>query len=653
MTVPTSVDDWVATIAREANAKAEDVRSVLDRHGIVAQATLPRLRRLGLSSIKLRGTKRTEAGETGIEFDWTDLTPGLWALLSDDNSSGKSSLLNIVQAALRGEFPLHVKPDVWSWLSLVEVDFKVEQTVYRVSVSKTVGEKDPKLAEAVLSRLDRGDWFVIYAGAADEGLSEAVADNMMEEFAFAKFFAFNKDTGSHAHGWQAIASSLFVTGPGKAVFGEVVQDGMPLRLLQMFMGLPWVSTYSAAATAEKKVLAERDRAMASSPVRDRLATRLASAEAALGEARAALADRVDRVALRRELVIEDRKLVDFQTKVEEGRAQVTELARQAASARDSASEVNRTLQQMADERAAGLVFRVLRPVCCPSCDAGIDAPEYKTAEAGGTCALCKTEHVVPEDDTALLDDLKEDFRDAEAVAARLEAQLEAAKRRRRAYEDERDGAQRAIDGIKSQLASSEEADAEMRVRALEAQVAQLKEIIDEQSPFVPLPAAADAEVLKHTVRVTKDLYDEMQRDLLKEVSAHLLRLSTLFGVKHVTEMDWTPNGVLNIKQGGTDLTFKKLSPGEKLRVRIAAALAVIDVARRRHYGRHPGFLVLDSPAAQEMTADKFGALLASVKEAVSQADDVQVIVGAVARPELLSVVESKRRLHAKGARFLF
>ena len=649
----TSVDDWIGIIAEKAKAAPDEVRAALDRHGIIAQSTLPRRRRLCVSTISLRGIKTTSSGATDIDFDWKDLGPGLWALLSDDNFQGKSSLINIIYAALRGEFPLYIKPDVWSWLSDLSVDFMVEQTLYRVEVSKPVGIKDADLARGVLSRLDGDTWLDVYSGTAGNALAQAVADNMMEEFSFGKFFAHNKDDGTHTHGWHSIASSFFVTGPGKAVFGEVVHDGMPLRLLQLFMGLPWITTYSAAASAYKKVLTARERVQAPSPVKQQLATRLAVIEGELGRARKALSDRVDRVALRRNLVAGDRLLVSLQTKVEEERDRVADLERQALTARRSAGEVRRTLQQMTDERAAGLVFRELRPVCCPSCDTGIDSRRYHAADAGATCALCGAEHVEADDEASMLDDLKEEAREAEAVAARLEAELGAAKRRRGANEIEREAAQRTVEDIKSELASPEDADAEIRVGALEAQVAQLKEIIDEQSPQVAVPATDDAEILKHAAKVTKDLYDDMQRDLLKEVSGQLLRLCTEFGIKNLTDLNWTGNGAINITQGGTDLTFGSLAAGEKLRLRIAAALAVIEVARNRHYGRYPGLLVLDSPAAQEMAEEDFAALLASVLKVVNQSEDVQVIVGARARPELLGVVESQRRLHAKGGRFLF
>ena len=650
-----TVGDWIETIALRAKVTTERVREVLERHGIEAQATLPRRRRLCLTDLRLRGTKRGTEDDRPIDFHWGPLSAGLWAVLSDDNFRGKSSLLNVVQACLRGSFPYEIKPDVWGWLSEVELGFRIDATPYRITLTKPTGEMDPQLATATLSRLDGDAWFLIRSGPADTGFEQAVADNMMEEFGFAKFHAFNKDQGTHTHGWNAIAASMFVTGPGKAVFAESHHDGVSLRLLQLFMGLPWVTTYTAASTALKRVSVERGPPTAADPATGRLFARLVAIEADLAAATAAAARRIDRVDLRRRLVAGDVSLVSLQTRVQEGRDEEAGLSRQVSATEATLSGLRRSLQQLLDERAAGLVFRTLRPVCCPSCDTGLDVRAFVAAEASGSCALCGNAHVDDAEEGDLrIDDLRADIADAEASHAASKAQLEAASRKHKALERHRDDVRRDIEDITGELASTEEADAELAVRTLEAQAVQIREILAEAAaPTIAVPADDDADVLKLVVKATKELYDDLQRDLLKEVSDELSNLSRRFGMKNVESMDWSANNVLTIRQGDADTTFSRLAPGEKLRVRIAAALAVIEVARRRHFGRHPGLLVLDSPAAQEMTPEHFAALMLSVRDVVAQADDVQVVIGAVARPELLDVVESARTLHPKEERFLF
>ncbi|WP_437871123.1 hypothetical protein ACSD7O_19350 [Methylorubrum extorquens] len=654
---PTNADDWVGTIATKAKVSPEEVQAVLDRHGILPQAALPRRRQLRVAWIALAGRKQGTDDDRDISFRWPDgdgeMGAGLWAFLSDRNSRGKSSLLNLIQAALRGEFPGNVKPDVWGWLSLVEVAFRIDATLYRVRVEKDAGEVDPRMAWGTLSRGEGDARIDLYAGPADKPFEKAVADNMMEEFGFGSFHAFNKANGPRTHGWNAIATSFFVHGPGTAVFGNVTRDGVPLRLLQMFMGLPWITTYSAASTAFKKASAEGGKASSADPATGRLAERLKATEQELDDLRARSATRVDRPRLRLDLVARDRETMRLRAAVTLAEERVDTLDRQASAARESVAEVKRTLQQMRDELAAGMVFRRLRPVCCPSCDNGLDAKRYDTAEGGGTCALCGEKHVEEDDDGPRIDDLQADVREAEQVVARLNAELAAARKRLREAEAERDANQTRIGEIAAELASAEDPDAEFRVRALEAQAEQLREIIAEVAAPATAAVPDDAAVLRQVEKVTQELFGELQRDVLKEVSDEVAALSHRFGVQHVESMHWSGNNVLAIRQGGADITFSDLSPGENLRVRIAAALAVVAVARRRRFGRYPGLLVLDSPRSQEMTDDDFAALMASVQEVINEAGDAQVIVGAATKPTLLGVVPGQQTLHAEGSRFLF
>lgn len=653
----TSADDWVGTIAAKAKVSPEEVRAVLDRHGIVPQSALPRRRQLRVASIWLKGRKQGTDDDGDIDFRWPEgdgeMGPGLWAFLSDRNSRGKSSLINILQAALRGEFPGFVKPDVWGWLSLVEVAFRVDATLYRVRVEKEAGEVDPRMARGTLRREDGDGGIDLYAGPADEPFEQAVADNMMEEFGFGSFHAFNKTHGQRTHGWNAIATSFFVHGPGTAVFGNVVHDGVPLRLLQMFMGLPWITTLTAASTAFKKVSAEGAKAPSAEPTGGRLAERLKATEQELRDLRARSGTSVDRPGLRMALVTRDRETMPLRAAVTAAEERVDTLDRQAAAARESVAELKRTLQQMRDERAAGMVFRQLRPVCCPSCDNGIDAKRYDTAEGVGTCALCGERHVEAEEDGPRIDDLQADVREAEQVMARLNAELAAARKRLREAEAARDANQARIGEITAELASAEDPDAEFHVRALEARAEQLREIIAEVAAPVKTVAADDAPVLRQVEKVTRELFVDLQRDVLKEVSDEVAALSRRFGVQHVESMSWSGNNTLAIRQGGADLTFTDLSPGENLRVRIAAALAVVAVARRRRFGRYPGLLVLDSPRSQEMTDDDFAALMTRVQEVINETGDTQVIVGAATKPSLLGVVPGRQTLHAEGGRFLF
>jgi hypothetical protein len=112
-------------------------------------------------------------------------------------------------------------------------------------------------------------------------------------------------------------------------------------------------------------------------------------------------------------------------------------------------------------------------------------------------------------------------------------------------------------------------------------------------------------------------------------------------------------GKLKVHQGGADDYFSNLTMGERLRIKIAVSLAAVEVAKRRGHGRHPGLLVIDSPASEEVVDTDFEQMLDSVSSVVAEMADVQIIIGTTARPAVLDVVSREHRLHAAGDDYLF
>ena len=649
-----TADDWLATIAKSAAVPPSIAQTVLNKYGIVPQPALPRARKLCIHSIAFDGIKEGPSASGPFEFSWSRLSPGIWAAMSAQNSRGKSSILNVVKSALRGEFPGRIKPDVWKWMSRVEVCIDVDKVGFRVLVEKPAGEEAPQSTRARLSRYEAGHWIDLYDGEPGPSLEAQTASLFMEELAFTRFRAFNAQTKSgHSHGWPAISSALFISEPGRAIFGDVLMDAMPLRLLQLFVGLPWVSTLTEVKTALKQV--EANKHQHSTPQTasfERLRNRLNALEADINAARARLARRPDREALRRQLASNDAALVAQQRELRQARARFDVLRNELADASNAWNVARRTLQQVKDEHASRLIFRRLRPVCCPACEASIEARRYEAADAE-TCALCGSPEAEEALDNERLDSIVADVEAVEASVKRLKVKVGTANRRVLDIEARRDETVRAIETVQFQLAHDEDARLELGITSLEARASELRDLIAEQPEESPSADDVDVAVLKAAETVTKSMFEELQRSVLADVSASLTRLAQKFGVENVEAIRFKMNGTLSVHQGGTETSFGKLAPGERLRVRVAAALAVVEVARTRGFGRHPGLLVLDSPGAQEMASSDFAAMLASVHEAITATKGLQIIVGALARPELTNVIVFENRIHAEGEDYLF
>lgn len=641
--------NWIDEIATRSRVGRDEVARILLAHGVEEDSTLPRKRSLTLKRVLLRGTKH--GADQPFEFLWDGLSNGIWGLLTDANSKGKSSILGLVRGALRGELPgSRLKPDVWGWLSEFELDFLIDEHTHRIRLTKPAGAAEAAVAVATLSRFDDGRELVINRGIPDDAFGKAVDSLFMDELGFSRVRAYRAKQGEAAeHGWPAMCAALFITGPGDTLFGDTAQDAVHLRLIQLFIGLPWVTTYTCASTGLKAVSARLAKETAGKS--DRVAARIKKLKEEIREHEVKLKDEPDLSMLRAELPSLDHELVEKRREAELAATLVIERNTQHNDAKIARAEARRKLLQAKDDAEARLVFKRLKPTCCPSCAREFEKGRFVTTNTS-TCGLCGKE----EDEVGSTEEL---IAKLEAEAAETLVSLKAAEKAAGAAKVASETASGAvtvtsqrIEKVQALLQKGSAAD-EIRL-----EIAKLKARIEElelaSGPSVDVdPIRREEAVLKAAEKVTKSLFDDLQTEILTEVSAALMKFSEAFGIQNLQSMILNGAGHLKIEQGGQPTSFMKLNAGEKLRVRIAAALAVLEVAGRRGHGRHPGLIVLDSPAAQEMSHQDFAALIEKVVDSADEFPDVQIVVGAVNRQELLSHVPRERRRHAEGDNPLF
>jgi len=641
--------DWIDEIATKSRVERNEVAKILLTHGVEEDSTLPRKRSLTLKRVLLRGTKHGE--ETPFEFLWDGLGNGIWGLLTDANSKGKSSILGLVRGALRGELPgSRLKPDVWGWLSEFELDFLIDEHAHRIRLTKPAGATEAAATVATLSRFDGNKELVIKRGISDDAFGKAVDSLFMDELGFSRVRAYRAKEGEAAeHGWPSMCASLFITGPGDTLFGDTAKDAVHLRLIQLFIGLPWVTTYTCASTGLKAVSARLAKETAGKS--DRVADRIKELEVQIQELEVRLKDEPDLTKLRTSLPGLDKELVEKRREAEAAAALVIERNTQHDDAKVARTEARRKLLQAKDDAQARLVFKRLKPTCCPSCAREFEKDRF-AANDTTTCGLCGKE----EDEVGSTEEL---IAELEAEAAETLLAQNAAEKAAGSAKNASETAAAAvtaitlrIEKVQTDLQKGSTADAIM------LDIARLKARIEElelaSGPSVDVePIRQEVAVLSAAEKVTKLLFEDLQTEILAEVSAALMKFSEAFGVQNLQSMALNGAGHLRIEQGGQTTSFTKLNPGESLRVRIAAALAVLEVAERRGHGRHPGLIVLDSPAAQEMSHQDFASLVESVVAAANEFPDVQIMIGAINQQELLNGVPRERRRHAEGDNPLF
>ncbi|UCI22988.1 ATP-binding protein (plasmid) [Mesorhizobium sp. B2-1-8] len=652
---------WLRAIAERSAVEESVAKSVLQKYNIQAQTTPPRAKSLRFKSIRVAGTRAESDRDGPFDETWDNLGTGLFAVMSDRNLRGKSSILNLLYAAIRGEFRGRVKADVWKWLEIIDVTYEIDSILHRTELRKDVGEEDPVKATARLSRSGGdGNWVALYEGEGGEGLKSQTEQLMMAELTFPPIYAHNSNTGGHAHGWPLISSALFLSSStnAKALFGDVMIDGIPLRLLQLFIGLPWVSTYSAALTAQKEVEESRSARPDRSALDKELAKRLEAVEGKLETAKTS-ATKVDgRAGKRIELDELDDRVLTLREVAESARLafEAADLSMKKVS--ESFDDARRRVKQLEDEQSAGYSFRKLSPSCCPACEASYKdvVAAAEPAGDGSICLLCKND--IPQHTDDFEDDriqLAKDEVDA------LDTSLKVARAKQKAADKSAKDAVVELRKAKERFSALQldlavkVPDPELEIVQLEAQAAQLRDLMGDGTEAASTEGNTDdaVKILRAATEVTKELMTDKQSEVLKQISQSVMVLAQKFGMPNVTEMQLDNGGRLKVKQGGATEWFSNLTMGERLRIKIAMALAAVEVARERGHGRHPGLMVIDSPASEEVVDKDFEAMLDSVSTAASEMGDVQIIIGTTARPSVEAVVPIEHRLHAKGDDYVF
>lgn len=584
-----------------------------------------------------------------IPFSWTWEPPaGVNGVGSGRNLRGKSTVLNVIMWALTGRCA-NFQVDNKKWIRRVEVDWLIGTETVRVefdavnghavgTVGVVAGSEPPRL----LGRFDGEEEF--------EGVMGSV---MMTRLRLVEIPMWTKDR-EVVHRWPAYASAFAVRAEQlDPVVGNVSVLGV--RMLQMFIGTDWGPALAATQAALNERKAERSAAE----------SKAQAADQAVSEQRKKAQATVDRLNAAM-------KAIDTGTpdaaKLHSASATATKLAHEVHLLERSAMEADSQLDTVRlqlraakarnhtqlEDALATRFFHQMRPTVCPRCTSTITAEQHAAETDKHECSLCSKGLDLEEVDAATTSGtggstVAEDDVPVDEVHA-LEAAFAEAKDRIEALNAE-------IATKKEQLVSAEaqgvaairQVTAAEERRALELDLARAEGALGALSgasgPLFDDSVDTTAwEVLTAASTVLSKWVREQQDPLLKNISADIEALAVGFGADSLSNIKLGGGGRLDVTKGGERTTYSTLTPGEKLRVKIATAVALIKHGYVAAIGRHPGFLVLDSPAAEEMPEEDLAVLIAALADVARQAD-MQIFVGTRTTGPLVDYLpEANRRL---------
>ncbi|WP_322872182.1 hypothetical protein [Streptomyces goshikiensis] len=633
-------DDLYGQIASKAGVEdPAEVETVLNAHGINLTTPFPARRELLVRYLYCDGTKAGIADNDGpFTFD-ACLGSGSWAIASTINDCGKSSLLWALSFALRGEgFSGFVRPATVPWFSYVRADIEVGGVAASVRLTfDRPGRPSVRLLTAdsidellaLEERQEEAPGVRVAAAAGPNGTKALIDRFMLERLGLRPLSVWraepgapkdadgNRDSVEDIHRWASFFYAVALNSANDSVLlGPTTTGQLPVRLMQIFLDVPYVAELTQLTTAGRKD-AQEDHRVARRAREDETARQeqteplrhaLSTAEDRLG---ALQADQPDLAGLL--------EAVDATA----GRVAASLSAHQAAQerhgdARKARLTDKRRARRAAQSSAARLLLGALDPEACPRCDHSIEEDRKEAEDTQHLCSMCTNPLPgIQEDPEARAQAMKK-LEDRVAASSKAEQTADASVQAAAAELDANRAAhQQAQERLRHAQSSQWHAaieDAQRKVYELRGALGVATRSIGAIAPAVdayltanttatrrqPDPdaaiLAAAAEVLTQTVAVRS-------RALFGELNDEIVTMAQKLGVRDLTSVSLGLNGNVNAKKSGSKHRFSAFSPTERLRIRIATVVAMISVCRRHGIMSHPGLLLIDAPTAEELAPE--------------------------------------------------
>jgi hypothetical protein len=599
-------------------------------------------------------------------FDWQP-QEGVNGLGSERNLRGKSTIVNVLLWSLSGRCS-EFSPDVLRWIERVEVDWLVGQETLRVAFDADNGDVengtvtllgDHEAAENVVATFDRDSF--------EDALNSVMLNRLRLEA-----FTVSQAGKAVSHQWPAYVNALWVRPKYlNSIIGK--EPLLGVRLMQMFIGTDWVPVLAAASTIAGTLAAEQKAA------EQRTKTTTDAVEASRVEAQKkvdALRSQIDALAPGTpDLAKITAASVRAGDMAREIHALETQLLNQSVAWDTIQQQLRATKARRHTEYEHALLtkfFHQMEPTVCPRCTATVTEERRAAEPDEHKCSVCTSDlnlealdanvvvasSVDPHVTTSLVaaadastTEVGEGEPEPRSDIDALEEALQTADSALAALRDRLDELVAARDAASNEAALDTAllAAAQERQR-LEIELARAEGAVGALAQPVAPTVGAPADPIQLAVAATAESVlsgwvKDSQDPLLAEISADIERLTVSFGGDSLSDVKLDGAANMKLRKGGDPATYGRLTPGEQLRIKIATVIALIRHGYVGGLGRHPGFLLLDSPAAEEIPDGDLATMVAALIEVTNDAP-MQIIVATRNTGPLMDLLPEGNRIIA-------
>ncbi|SFU15513.1 hypothetical protein SAMN05444141_11141 [Pseudovibrio denitrificans] len=632
-------------VAKKIGRPAKEVNETLARYSIEPAGAAPSARPLRVVRVAFSGSKTIDEQEVPFDFEWDVDSNGVWGILAEENLVGKSSILQVILWALRGRSK-SLTATVKNWIQHVDVTFRVDERYLRVTFD--VEDEDPSgniafgsSAETAINREFDGT----------EEFQEIMQEFMLSGLGLEPIPASQVAAGriiAYDDGWAAYTGAFLTDADSDAIIGEQVGNDLIQRLLQVYIGIPWVRTFFQARRHTR--LLEQDSTVRRRALRGLGGKSLEDLESDLADVNAKLEDEGASNLASQQLNAAHIERDELANKLETLSTSVSDAKTTAVKCRQSRIDAEQAVNALAEETAASKFFGLLTPHSCPRCSAKIEVDKLKKEQDTNECSVC-TEVLVQADPNAAaaeklrrderLKDAKKTERDAERFVKRLVEKQVAARE--------------ALDAVGQTLTRLAAAGTAADAGLLQSEKDRLEGMIQAVTAILEAEddTADDLLIVRAAQNEAEERVKQASISVMAEISEEVTRLAKALGIRDVESVTLKRNAHVNVVKGGSVSKWKDLSPGEKLRLRIATVIALSRGPKSLGMGRHPGLLLIDSPGREEMQQEHLEETIAELVNLTKEYPDYQMFIAMTGVPSDLQTVDTDRIRFAEKGQFLW
>jgi len=603
--------------------------------------------------IAMRGHKWISHDSSYKEFEYQrTLGPGINGWIAD-NSTGKSTILKAIQWALTGTKPVF-KSDVQKWIEEIAVEIRVSGEQYTIYYQLADGKltgggifKEP--LESVWAEIKPlPETPFLNPNAAKQRVAEFLGEKLgftpLERAIWQKYAIDIKVT---TLSWDSYALALFINDDDYRdyFFPPLQKDRSNLRqrALGIYLGLDLLKALSTLEVA-------RDHARTDYNFESK---RINTDEQGLQNEIEHFSNELSRVEERlhhiesgSSALIDVTYVSEIGKKISEYTKQIVDLNKRKVELSAEEQQINTNIANT--ERACqalqeAISFKVflsgLEVEKCPHCENSIPSIPVQEEVQQGQCHVCKNQlqsvtaveshQSMLESQKRVLEQLKKDRNNTTRELRKIETMLEEVRKEIEPYKAEfEDLARQQKVGLTEEMCILLNKQGYLR-----GQLEQLQSRTKAAKATYLQDKKLKFEILKTSMGILQSVLTQENQNVLALLMEQVTSMAQAFGVRNLSKVELDDSFTMLVTQSQGTARFEEMNFGERLRLKLAFHLALLNLRIHQDIGRHPKFLLMDAPGSAEMSDEDFVAILKQIADIQKAFGDQVQILLATTRPE--------------------